>query len=98
MTRSGSRLFQPSSQSCTKRKCDMPALSPRGFEARPERFYRRHPLACYRLVSTPVRSSGRIARLGVAASAAKVEEVVIEEREHALGEVSRSRGGRGDSL
>src|SRR6266478_145323 len=63
MMRSGFRLFQPSSQSCTKRKCDMPALSPRGFEAlRPERFYRRHPLACYRLVSTPVRAHPSVSR------------------------------------
>src|SRR5437867_9368605 len=32
MRRSGFRPFQPSSQSCTKRKCDIIA-SPRGFEA-----------------------------------------------------------------
>ena len=62
--------------------------------------YLGHPAACHGLVSTPVLVPShdalvvldpklivldRLARLRVAVDAAKVEEVVIEEREHVLG-------------
>jgi len=38
----------------------------------------------------------KVASLGVAVGAAEVEEVLIEEREHVLGEVSRVDGDRGE--
>ena len=72
--------------------------------------YLGHPAGCHGLVSTPVLVPhhdalvvlddklvvlDRLASRVVAVGAAKVEEVVIEEREHVLGEVSCLDGDRG---
>ena len=66
--------------------------------------YLGHPAGCHSPVSTPVLVPhhdalvvldaklvvlDRVSGLGVAVGAAKVEEVVIEEREHVAGEVGR---------
>ena len=63
--------------------------------------YLGHPAGCHGLVSTPVLVPhhdalvvldaslavlDRVARLGVAVGAAEVEEEVIEDREHVVGE------------